>query len=626
MALGAATAVGFDGSKFLNEDTVTKLQDAEKKIKLDRTKKELEKNTLKQKDLTAITTIISKLKTSIQDLGDETNFLKRKVDSTGESATLSAVSGVSLQSLDIDVKQLAQRDSYKSVNFKSKNDLLGLDKDTTLSLRIDGTDYDINLKKNSSLQDLADFINEKTGGNIQAKLVNVGGDKPYQMVLQSTKTGKNQSIEFKEIGDSNLFEKVFGIKNSDTKRTQVMQDSSQEGDPEPKQINGKNVFKFDLSDMKLTTAQDAQFEYNGLNITRSENTINDLRTGITLTLKKEGKSSFNVTQDNETLKESMKEMVSSYNELINNLDVSLAYDEKTKSAGTFQGVSEISEIRSKINKILSSTIQREKTESEFQSSVAENNSLTGQASSVNDLRTKTLSISDFGLTIEKNGLLKLDESVLNTKLSQEGHNGIKDVSLFFVGEVKQNTITHTGKEINSGALEFGKNDIFIDGVAVEFKTDANSSAEDNAKAFIKAVNDAGIEGVGISIVEGKLFFKRSDGFNIDISGKKESLEKLGLSATEIQATSVSQKGIFAQLTDTVNSLIDSKNGSLTLYANRLKKESKDTDEDIKKVEEKIKEKFDIMREQFIRYEQAMRKVQNMWQPVETMINYELAKK
>lgn len=626
MALGAATAVGFDGSKFLNEDTVTKLQDAEKKIKLDRTKKELEKNTLKQKDLTAITTIISKLKTSIQDLGDETNFLKRKVDSTGESATLSAVSGVSLQSLDIDVKQLAQRDSYKSVNFKSKNDLLGLDKDTTLSLRIDGTDYDINLKKNSSLQDLADFINEKTGGNIQAKLVNVGGDKPYQMVLQSTKTGKNQSIEFKEIGDSNLFEKVFGIKNSDTKRTQVMQDSSQDGDSEPKQINGKNVFKFDLSDMKLTTAQDAQFEYNGLNITRSENTINDLRTGITLTLKKEGKSSFNVTQDNETLKESMKEMVSSYNELINNLDVSLAYDEKTKSAGTFQGVSEISEIRSKINKILSSTIQREKTESEFQSSVAENNSLTGQASSVNDLRTKTLSISDFGLTIEKNGLLKLDESVLNTKLSQEGHNGIRDVSLFFVGEVKQNTITHTGKEINSGALEFGKNDIFIDGVAVEFKTDANSSAEDNAKAFIKAVNDAGIEGVGISIVEGKLFFKRSDGFNIDISGKKESLEKLGLSATEIQATSVSQKGIFAQLTDTVNSLIDSKNGSLTLYANRLKKESKDADEDIKKVEEKIKEKFDIMREQFIRYEQAMRKVQNMWQPVETMINYELAKK
>lgn len=390
MALGAATAVGFDGSKFLNEDTVTKLQDAEKKIKLDRTKKELEKNTLKQKDLTAITTIISKLKTSIQDLGDETNFLKRKVDSTGESATLSAASGVSLQSLDIDVKQLAQRDSYKSVNFKSKNDLLGLDKDTTLSLRIDGTDYDINLKKNSSLQDLADFINEKTGGNIQAKLVNVGGDKPYQMVLQSTKTGKNQSIEFKEIGDSNLFEKVFGIKNSDTKRTQVMQDSSQDGDSEPKQINGKNVFKFDLSDMKLTTAQDAQFEYNGLNITRSENTINDLRTGITLTLKKEGKSSFNVTQDNETLKESMKEMVSSYNELINNLDVSLAYDEKTKSAGTFQGVSEISEIRSKINKILSSTIQREKTESEFQSSVAENNSLTGQASSVNDLRTKTL--------------------------------------------------------------------------------------------------------------------------------------------------------------------------------------------------------------------------------------------
>lgn len=642
MSLGKASAVGFNGSKFLNEDMIAKLKEVDEKALFKTPKQNLEENATKQKELTKITTIMTKLQTSFKDLSNDTNFLKRKVDTTGESATMSVVSGVSLQSLKIDVTQLAERDSYKSLNFKSRNDTLGLDKDTTMSLKIDGVSYDLKIKQNATLQDIADAINDKTGGDIQAKLINVGGKNPYQMVIQSTKTGEDKAIEFREAGDSNLFSKLFGI---DAKTQEMEEDkdataaaaASAGGSAapvmKPVQKDGQNVYKIDLSSARLTEAADAKFEYNGLSISRSSNNITDLRVGITLDLKKIGETSFEVKQDTKDMKESIMSMVSAYNELMNEIDVSTDYNSETKTAGTFQAVSEIKDIRDRLNRALGYTMQREKTIDEINETAKNSLMDVAQVKTNNNLMKKTISMADFGLSMTEKGLLEFSESKFDKKLADDAAHNLQDVKNFFVSEIKHNRISYQGGEINSGAIELDdRKNIKINGVTIKFKTEANSTQEDNAKAFIKAVNEADISGLSVSYINGKITLSKADGYNIDIAGDADKLAMLGLKKTVVEPNNEEKKGMFSQLKDVMLDLL-AKNerggrpdGIITKYADFLKKDSEKIQDNIKKIQEDINSKYDRMREQFIRYNQAIQKVQGMWEPMESMINFELAKK
>ncbi|BCX79834.1 flagellar filament capping protein FliD [Campylobacter sp. 19-13652] len=640
MAVGTATFVGFNGSKFLNEETITKLQGADEASLLRMPKKDLEQNTEKQKGLTKLTTIMTKLQTSFKDLADETSFLKRTVDTSGESATMSVSSGVSLQSLKIDVTQLADRDSYKSVNFKSRNDILGLNKDTTMRIKIDGIEYDLKLKKDATLQDLADAINDKTGGDVQAKIINVGGKNPYQMVIQSAKTGADKAIEFSEVGESNLFEAIFGVNS----KTQVMQEdkdataAARTSDPnaapvmKPVTANGENIFKFDLSSVRLTEAADAKFEYNGLSVSRSSNSISDLRVGITIDLKKIGETSFEVKQDTKDMKKNLSDMVSAYNELMNELSTVTVHDSETNTTGVFQSTSEVKGIRDKLNKILGYTMQRDKDIDEINLTATNNRMTVAEVRKDNALMKKTISMADFGLSLNEKGLLEFDESTFNKKLSYDEAHGLQDVKNFFVSETKHNRISYQSGEINSGEIELDdKKNITINGVAIKFKTEATSTQEDNAKAFIKAVNDADISGLSVSYINGKITLSKADGYDIDISGDADKLAMFGLKKTTVQPNNDVKNGMFTQLKDAMLDLLakDERgrdDGVLTKYAKSLKNNNEKLQKDIKKIQEDVKTKYDQMREQFIRYEQAIQKVQSMWAPMESMINFELAKK
>lgn len=640
MALGKASAVGFNGAKFLNEDMIAKLKEVDQQALFKTPKKELEDNSEKLKELTKLTTVMTKLQTSFKDLSDDTNFLKRTVDTTGESATMSVVSGVSLQSLRIDVTQLAERDSYKSVNFKSRNDSLGLNKDTTMRLKIDGIEYDLKLKKDATLQDLADAINDKTGGDIQARLINVGGKTPYQMVIQSAKTGEDKAIEFSEIGESNLFQTIFGVSS----KTQVMEEdkdatvAARTSDPNAAAVmksvtvNGENVFKFDLSSVRLTEAADAKFEYNGLSVSRSSNSITDLRVGITLDLKKIGETSFEVKQDTKDMKKSLSDMVSAYNELMNELNVSTDYNKETNVAGTFQSVSEIKGIRDRLNRALNYTMQREKTPDEINETATNSRMTAAQVRSDKTYMTKTISMADFGLSLNEKGLLEFSESKFEKKLSSDAAHNLQDVKNFFVAEIKHNRISYQSGEINSGEIELDdKKNIRINGVTIKFKTQANSTQEDNAKAFIKAVNDADISGLSVSYLNGKITLSKADGYDIDIAGDADKLALFGLKKTTVQPNNEEKKGMFTQLKDAMLDLLAKnergrEDGIITKYAESLKNDSEKLQKNIKKIQEDINSKYDRMREQFIRYNQAIQKVQGMWEPMESMINFELAKK
>jgi len=81
---------------------------------------------------------------------------------------------------------------------------------------------------------------------------------------------------------------------------------------------------------------DASFTLDGVGVTRSSNTIDDLITGVTLNLKgadPETTLTVKVNRDYEGLEEQITEFVTAYNELMDTINEQLTYDTATQSPG-----------------------------------------------------------------------------------------------------------------------------------------------------------------------------------------------------------------------------------------------------------------------------------------------------
>lgn len=148
--------------------------------------------------------------------------------------------------------------------------------------------------------------------------------------------------------------------------------------------------------MKLSNiqvAKDAEFTYNGVAISRSSNTFDDVASGLSITLNEvheSGKSStIKVTDDVGSIADDVKSFVESYNELLTKLTEVTKYDQDLDVAGIFQGVSQVYGIRGALNSILTSTNNNGK------------------------------SLLDFGIMMKEDGTLELDEEKLNKKINDD---------------------------------------------------------------------------------------------------------------------------------------------------------------------------------------------------------------
>lgn len=86
----------------------------------------------------------------------------------------------------------------------------------------------------------------------------------------------------------------------------------------------------------IQAGADASFTLDGVAVTRSSNTINDLITGVTLNLKGADPATtltVKVNRDYEGLEEQITEFVTAYNELMDAINEQLTYDTATQSPG-----------------------------------------------------------------------------------------------------------------------------------------------------------------------------------------------------------------------------------------------------------------------------------------------------
>jgi flagellar hook-associated protein 2 len=206
-----------------------------------------------------------------------------------------------------------------------------------------------------SIKDVVKKINEQTDGKIEASLLNVGGSNPYHLVLKSAETGAKNNISI--TGDYNFNQVGEG-------------------------------------------AKDASFDFDGIQITRSSNTIDDLVEGLTVKLKQEGQTTVTIKQDNSKLLEGMEKFVNEYNKLVQGFTESTKFDKTSKEAGLFQGNSSIRAAATMLKDALILTTSKD---------------------------GKT--IGSFGLELQRDGTIKFDKNKFEEKLKEDP----KQVEDFFRG-------------------------------------------------------------------------------------------------------------------------------------------------------------------------------------------------
>ncbi|OOX96703.1 flagellar capping protein [Campylobacter coli] len=642
MAFGSLSSLGF-GSGVLTQETIDKLKEAEQQARVNPYTTKIEENTAKQTDLAEIITKLSTFQSAVSSLGDATAFAARKVVASitdNPPASLTATSGVALQSMNINVTQLAQKDVYQSKGLANDTGIINanLESSTNLTFFSNGKEYTVTIDKNTTYSDLVDKINSATGGEIVAKMVNTGEkDTPYRLTLTSKETGEDSAISFypgakdsngKYVVDSNATE-VFKSLGWNLDETAL----NAEGFDPATSKKGVGIIDDAENPLHIQQAQNATFTMDGIKMTRSSNTITDIGVGITLTLNKTGEINFDIQQDSESITQAMQEMVDAYNDLVVNLNAATDYNSETGTKGTLQGVTEVNSIRSSIVSIL------------FQSQSVDG---TVEDANGNKVSSKVmLSLQDYGLSMTESGTLNFDSSAFESKVKED----TAMAESFFSGITQYKNINHTGELIKQGSLDkflnkaqgddngisfdSGKFQIVSDFETYDLSKNADGTAfklsgateQEMLQNLADYINSKGIEGLTVKVESYnqngetgfKLNFKTDGNADFAIKGDNDFLKQFGLSQVSITAEAVEGAGVFAQLKTTLQG-ITGTDGSLTKYDESLTNDTKALTESKESAQKLIDTRYETMANQWLQYESILNKLNQQLTTVTNMIN------
>ncbi len=309
---------------------------------------------------------------------------------SNKAFTAKANGEASADTHSVEVVQLATAHKLKSKEYVDADSALGMagSEDRTLTITsADGKELKIELEDDeTSLNQIAKKINQAEG-DVSATVQRV--DDQYRLVISSKTTGSDGELSV-----------------------------SVEGDPElGKALNTGEDGGMD----NMIIPQDAKLKVDGTEFTRSENTISDIITGVTLELKEvseEGKpEQLTLTRDNSAIKTSLKAFVEQYNALMKTTSAAGRYVDETAAAqgaqnGALMGDSTLRGMVSEIRQVI--------------------NGFHGDGSE--DFQ----SLAELGITVDaKTGAMTLDESKLDKAIADNpegiaelflGHHGSEGIA------------------------------------------------------------------------------------------------------------------------------------------------------------------------------------------------------
>lgn len=237
---------------------------------------------------------------------------------------------------------------------------------TAFTAKAGATPISVAVEATDTLETLRDKINAADGG-VSATII-------------TDASGARLSIRSKETGEEN----AFRISASETADDGVAS-------------TGLSALAYDpsagVSNMtRNETATNAQATINGIAITSASNTLNEVVDGLTLNLSSVTTApvQVNVTADTAAVKTAINDFVTAFNALASFIQTQTKYDEATKTGGPLQGDSTVLGFQTQLRGVVN------------------------ESSSASSMWS---SLSDIGITMQKDGTLRTDSSKLDAALT-----------------------------------------------------------------------------------------------------------------------------------------------------------------------------------------------------------------
>ncbi len=277
---------------------------------------------------------LSAFKTAAQALKTTTDFLSKKISSSDVSVVDATATNTALAAgyTISDISQIARAHQFThNTGLADADSTVVLSAGGRFQFTINGETQTIDASSDMTLRQLADAINEKTyTGSIkaQASVINTGtsASPSYKLVLASTATGADYGMMI-NADDSTLdLDQVQGA------------DSDSDGQ-----------YRVDMQ-----AAQNALFKVNGLQVTKSSNTVSDVITGVTFTIKQQGTVQVNLTveNDSEAIRKKIEDFVTAYNDVVNLVSSKSTYDTTAKKGGPLNAEATAKSIVNKLRSML----------------------------------------------------------------------------------------------------------------------------------------------------------------------------------------------------------------------------------------------------------------------------------
>lgn len=405
----------------------------------------------KSSALSLLSSLLTTFQTSASALNDGSIYQKRNTSGNTSSVSVTANTGVSVQSFSISNTQLALKNVKESGSFSATSNTISSGTGIA-KLSIGTASYDINYTATTTLDELKDSINNIAGASVKASTLQVGTND-YRLILTSAQTGATQTINISDSAGGTLNTSLYAsskkiesqaftastdliastsgnltvamgtnnyVINYDTTTTlETLRDSintAAGATIASIDSNNKLVLQSTIAgsssaltltdnsaglDSKLTSyttynpldeiqaARDASFKYDGITLTRSTNEIKDLIVGVNINLLQDsGSANISITQDTEAISDELNTFVQSYNTLTSQLTAMTTTDVAAGKVGIFNGDNSINSISREINRLITSS-------------------------------TNGLSLPDFGIDLSQTGNMSFSSSTFLAKFNTD---------------------------------------------------------------------------------------------------------------------------------------------------------------------------------------------------------------
>jgi flagellar hook-associated protein 2 len=272
------------------------------------------KKTERQSETSALSTLVARmsaLKTKLLPLTTTSAFQATQAVSSDEDVVTAAADTAALPgTYAVSVTQLAAKHKIGSAQFVSANTVISAATGAgahTFDITINGT------TKNVTVNVGVGDTDQTVLSNIAAQ-INASGAEATAIVVNEDATHSRLLITANDTGIANT------ISIQDTAGT-LMQSAQV--------IDGSGA----LLD-ELQAAKDALFTIDTLNFQRSSNTVSDAINGVTMQFKSLGNAQIDVEVDTESIKTSINDFITAYNDVINYVKSQTAYNSETKVKGS----------------------------------------------------------------------------------------------------------------------------------------------------------------------------------------------------------------------------------------------------------------------------------------------------